>query len=132
MAQLKVVLDGQPLVVKTYEETIIVQEGMANRIRLSPMTALTLTGDPVPINITTHTPPPLTIRPTVATLSLPITAAEGGVQGPPGIQGPPGEPGPPGPSTQWFHGTTDPVNIPGAIPGNIYLNSASGDLFELA
>ena len=27
MAQLKVVLDGQPLVVKTFEEAIVVQEG---------------------------------------------------------------------------------------------------------
>jgi hypothetical protein len=86
---------------------------------------MALTGDPAPINITSRVPPPVTVRPTVATLQLPITAAEGGVQGPPGIQGPPG------PSTQWYHGPADPVNVPGAIPGNIYLNSVSGDLFEL-
>jgi hypothetical protein len=59
MANLKITLDGQPLVLKA----IVVQEGQPTRIKLSPMTAIALTGEPKPINVYTRTPTPLTVRP---------------------------------------------------------------------
>jgi hypothetical protein len=109
-----------------------VQDGTPNRIRLNPLTAMTLTGEAKPINITTSPPAPLEVKPTVSRLIFPITSTDQGVQGRPGPPGPPGPRGPQGEPTKWFHGAADPVNVPGAISGSVYLNTTSGDLFELS
>lgn len=53
-------------------------------------------------------------------------------------QGPPGPPGPPGPrgakgqrASTWWFGTTDPTDIPDALPNDLYLNKVSGDVWQL-
>jgi len=62
-----------------------------------------------------------------------------GSQGPPGntgATGPQGDPGVPGNTGQrgsyWFTGTTDPGTVAGALAGDLYLNTTSGDVFQFA
>jgi uncharacterized protein len=51
----------------------------------------------------------------------------------PWIKGPQGEPGPPGPrGTLWFTGPNDPIDpIPNSLPGDMYLNTTTGDIFQV-
>lgn len=55
----------------------------------------------------------------------------GQVRGPEGPQGPPGSPGTRG--TFWYTGTTAPdgLSFPGARPGDLYLNTVTGIVYEL-
>jgi hypothetical protein len=54
--------------------------------------------------------------------------------------GPPGPPGPAGPAgatgkagSYWFTGLNDPPDpVPGYNPGDLWLNTVSGDIFRLA
>ena len=68
-----------------------------------------------------------------------------GIPGPQGPQGLQGEPGPQGlqgvegPSgsqgsrgTGWFTGSGAPTTVPGAIPGDLYLDQTSGDVYVLS
>jgi hypothetical protein len=52
--------------------------------------------------------------------------AQIGATGPTGQQGVAGTPG-----SKWYNGSSDPVTVSGAIPGDYYLNSTSGDVFTL-
>jgi len=54
-----------------------------------------------------------------------------GVQGEQGIDGPAGEQGSRG--TGWFSGTGAPAeDIPGSMPGDLYLDTATGDVYTLS
>jgi hypothetical protein len=53
-----------------------------------------------------------------------------GAQGPQGIQGPTGSTGTRG--TQWFTGAGAPGTITGTLAGDFYLDTATGDVYELA
>lgn len=56
-----------------------------------------------------------------------------GVQGPQGDQGIQGVPGSAGtPGTVWFNGTGAPTSVPGAVAGDYYLDTASGDVYVLS
>lgn len=62
-----------------------------------------------------------------------------GDKGDPGDDGAPGEPGadstvagPPGArGSKWFSGTGAPSGVTGSAPGDYYLDTASGDVYEL-
>lgn len=55
-----------------------------------------------------------------------------GVDGAPGAPGTPGTPGVNGErGSKWFYGTVNPVTIPGSLLGDSYLNTVSGDVFQL-
>ena len=64
----------------------------------------------------------------------------GSIQGPQGIAGAQGSQGIDGPAgsagergTGWFNGTGAPAaDIPGAIPGDLYLDNATGDVYTLS
>src|SRR5262245_19545116 len=63
-----------------------------------------------------------------------------GSTGPAGAQGPKGDTGATGATgstgaqgqrgSMWFTGATDPTTVPGAIAGDLYLNTMSGDVFQ--
>jgi len=36
------------------------------------------------------------------------------------------------PGSKWYNGSSDPVTVPGAVPGDYYLNDTSGAVFSLA
>ena len=59
-----------------------------------------------------------------------------GLQGEPGPQGLQGVEGPSGPQgsrgTGWFTGSGAPTTVPGAIPGDLYLDQTSGDVYVLS
>ena len=65
-----------------------------------------------------------------------------GVAGPPGPQGLQGVAGPPGPTgetgpagqrgSKWFTGSGTPGTIQGALPGDMYLDTASGTTYQLS
>jgi hypothetical protein len=54
--------------------------------------------------------------------------------GPEGKPGPPGKPGPKGQrGSIWFNGTTDPPDpIPDSLPGDYWLNTVNGDVWEVS
>lgn len=55
-----------------------------------------------------------------------------GVEGPQGTAGTPGTPGSPGTrGSQWYTGTGAPGAIGGSIPGDKYLDLATGDVYNL-
>lgn len=61
-----------------------------------------------------------------------------GPQGTPGAQGPQGTPGAPGADgapgargSKWFTGTGAPSSVAGSQVGDYYLNTATGDVYEL-
>jgi hypothetical protein len=66
----------------------------------------------------------------------------GSIQGPQGIAGPQGQQGlqgvegPSGPQgsrgTGWFTGSGEPTTIPGSMPGDLYLDQTSGDVYVLS
>lgn len=70
----------------------------------------------------------------------------GNIKGPKGDKGEPGNdgapggdgadstvPGPPGPrGSKWFTGTGAPASVTGSAVGDFYLDTASGDVYELA
>jgi hypothetical protein len=53
----------------------------------------------------------------------------GGSVGPPGPQGPQGIPGVNG--ATWYTGAVNPVTVVGAVNGDYYLNTLTGDIFKL-
>ena len=59
-----------------------------------------------------------------------------GLQGEPGPQGLQGVEGPSGPQgsrgTGWFTGSGAPTTVPGAIPGDLYLDQTNGDVYVLS
>jgi hypothetical protein len=52
-------------------------------------------------------------------------------QGPPGPSGPEGPPGPQGRSPMIWHGDGAPTLIPGASPGDLYIDDVTGDMYQL-
>jgi len=61
-----------------------------------------------------------------------------GAAGPQGEVGPAGTIGPDGPAgvqgvrgTGWFTGTGAPTDVPGSVPGDLYLESLTGDVYVL-
>jgi hypothetical protein len=36
------------------------------------------------------------------------------------------------PGSKWYNGSSDPVNVSGAVPGDYYLNDTSGSVFQLS
>lgn len=55
-----------------------------------------------------------------------------GPQGPAGTQGPQGPAGPSGPrGAKWFTGAGAPGTISGSLPGDMYLDTASGTVYTL-
>ena len=61
-----------------------------------------------------------------------------GAAGPQGEVGPAGTIGPDGPAgvqgtrgTGWFTGTGAPTDVPGSVPGDLYLESVTGDVYVL-
>ena len=57
----------------------------------------------------------------------------GSLKGPQGDPGPQGEPGSQGSrGTGWFTGSGAPGSVPGAIPGDLYLDQTSGDVYVLS
>ena len=61
-------------------------------------------------------------------------AGADGATGPPGAQGPQGPTGATGPAgvrgSQWVVQPNAPGVIPGALPGDMFLNSATGDIYQ--
>lgn len=59
-----------------------------------------------------------------------------GVQGDDGEQGPAGSPGSTGSTgargSQWFTGAGVPSGIGGSLPGDMYLNTTNGDVYQLS
>ena len=68
-----------------------------------------------------------------------------GIEGPQGPQGLQGDPGPQGiqgiqgaagpqgnRGTGWFTGSGAPTDVPGSMPGDLYLDQATGDVFVLS
>jgi hypothetical protein len=55
---------------------------------------------------------------------------EPGPQGLQGVEGPAGQQGNRG--TGWFTGTGAPTTVPGAIPGDLYLDQSNGDVYVLS
>lgn len=59
-----------------------------------------------------------------------------GLQGERGPEGPQGERGEQGPQGQrgskWFTGAGVPTSVPGALPGDMYLDNASGVVYQLS
>jgi hypothetical protein len=56
-----------------------------------------------------------------------------GEQGPQGIQGVEGPSGPQGNrGTGWFTGSGAPTTVPGSVPGDLYLDQTSGDVYVLS
>jgi hypothetical protein len=56
-----------------------------------------------------------------------------GTTGPEGPQGIPGSPGAPGArGTKWFRGSGAPGSISGQLVGDFYLDTATGDVYELS
>ena len=65
-------------------------------------------------------------------------AGEQGIQGAQGEVGPAGTIGPDGPAgtqgvrgTGWFTGVGVPTYVPGSVPGDLYLESVTGDVYVL-
>jgi len=66
----------------------------------------------------------------------------GSIQGPQGIAGPQepqglqGVEGPSGPQgnrgTGWFTGSGVPTTVPGSVPGDLYMDQTSGDVYVLS
>ena len=58
-----------------------------------------------------------------------------GIAGEQGIQGAQGEVGPAGTQgkrgTGWFTGTGAPTDVPGSVPGDLYLESVTGDVYVM-
>ena len=61
-------------------------------------------------------------------------AGADGAQGPPGAQGPAGPTGATGPQgtrgSTWTVQPNAPGTIPGSLPGDMFLNSATGDIYQ--
>lgn len=56
-----------------------------------------------------------------------------GPQGPQGQQGTTGSPGPPGTrGTNWYTGSGVPGSIGGSLPGDLYLDTATGNVYTLS
>ena len=57
----------------------------------------------------------------------------GSLKGPQGDPGPQGEPGSQGSrGNGWFTGSGAPTTIPGSMPGDLYLDHTSGDVYVLS
>ncbi len=56
--------------------------------------------------------------------------ADSTVPGPPGDPGDDGAPGARG--SKWFTGTGAPAGVTGSVAGDMYLDTASGNVYELA
>ncbi|NDG76143.1 MAG: collagen-like protein, partial [Synechococcaceae bacterium WB8_1B_136] len=55
---------------------------------------------------------------------------EPGPQGLQGVEGPAGPQGNRG--TGWFTGSGAPTTVPGSVPGDLYLDQTSGDVYVLS
>jgi hypothetical protein len=55
------------------------------------------------------------------------------LKGAQGAQGQPGSPGAQGPrGSAWFTGTGVPTTVAGSLPGDLYLDTTTGDVYKLA
>jgi hypothetical protein len=60
-------------------------------------------------------------------------AGQDGAQGPQGVQGVKGDRGPAGVrGSQWHQGAGTPGTITGALPGDMYLDTSTGTIYQLA
>lgn len=58
---------------------------------------------------------------------------ETGATGAAGSQGPAGDAGPAGErGSKWFTGSGAPTSVPGSIAGDMYLDTATGDVYLLS